>query len=35
MSWPAAGAVRAHVNRVEPPATRNTKDVDIMVHRAH
>jgi hypothetical protein len=28
------GAVMVHVNRVEPSAVRNTKDVHIMVHRA-
>jgi hypothetical protein len=28
------GAVMVHVDRVEPAAVRNTKDVDIMVHRA-
>ena len=28
------GAVMVHVNRVEPSAVRNTKDVDIMVHRS-
>lgn len=28
------GAVMVHVNRVEPSAVRNTKDLDIMVHRA-
>lgn len=27
------GAVMVHVNRVEPSAVRNTKDVNIMVHR--
>ncbi len=28
------GAVMVHVNRVEPSAVRNTKDLDIMVDRA-
>jgi hypothetical protein len=28
------GAVMLQVNRVEPSAVRNTKDIDIMVHRA-
>src|SRR5208282_1434922 len=28
------GAVMVQVNRVEPSAVRNTKDLDIMVHRA-
>src|SRR5579871_3023647 len=27
-------AIMVHVNRVEPSAVRNTKDLDIMVHRA-
>lgn len=28
------GAVMVHVNRVDPSAVRNTKDLDIMIHRA-
>ena len=28
------GAVMVQVNRVEPSAVRNTKDIDIMVHRS-
>jgi hypothetical protein len=28
------GAVMVHVNRVDPSAVRNTKDIDIMIHRA-
>jgi hypothetical protein len=28
------GAVQGHVSRVEPSAVRNTKDIDIMIHRA-
>src|SRR5271166_745699 len=28
------GAVMVQVNRVEPSAVRNTKDLDIMVHRS-
>src|SRR5438309_11034983 len=27
------GAVMVQVNRVEPSAVRNTKDIDIMIHR--
>ena len=29
------GAVMVHVNRVEPAAVRNTKDIDIMIHRGN
>jgi hypothetical protein len=28
------GAVMVHVNRVEPSAVRNTKDIDILINRA-
>src|SRR5579863_8051861 len=28
------GAIMVHVNRVEPSAVRNTKDIDIMIQRA-